>query len=86
MQCPGPGALGLCRACDLCHFILPLQNIIVYALWFIVDEVRTPIGSLGRFGSGEGDDDLAAHVIGQLPDQAPGLDVEAVDDVILGCD
>lgn len=52
---------------------------------YIVDGVRTPIGSFGGSLGPVRGDDLAAHVIRQLLDRHPGLDVEAIDDVILGC-
>jgi len=52
---------------------------------FIVDGVRTPIGSFGGSLGPVRGDDLAAHVIRQLLDRHQGLDVEAIDDVILGC-
>ena len=52
---------------------------------FICDFTRTPIG---RFGGGLKDvrpDDLAAHPLRVLKDRNPGIDWEAVDDVIMGC-
>ena len=52
---------------------------------FIVDGVRTPIGSFGGSLGPVRGDDLAAHVIRQLLDRHQGLDLEAIDDVILGC-
>ncbi|MBK8497343.1 MAG: 3-oxoadipyl-CoA thiolase [Flavobacteriales bacterium] len=52
---------------------------------FIVDAVRTPIGSFGGSLAPVRADDLAAHVIRELLKRNPGLDASAVDDVILGC-
>lgn len=52
---------------------------------FIVDGVRTPVGSFGGTLSAVRTDDLAAHVIRELLKRNPQLDASAVDDVILGC-
>jgi acyl-coenzyme A thioesterase PaaI-like protein len=52
---------------------------------FIVDGVRTPIGTLGGALSAVRADDLAAHVIARLLARGPDLDPAALDDVILGC-
>jgi acetyl-CoA acyltransferase len=52
---------------------------------FIVDGVRTPIGSFGGTLSGVRADDLAAHAIRALMDRHPNLDFSKVEDVILGC-
>lgn len=52
---------------------------------FIIDGVRTPIGSFGGSLSPIRADDLAAHVIRALLDRHPGLDPAAVDDVLMGC-
>ncbi len=52
---------------------------------FICDFTRTPIG---RFGGGLKDvrpDDLAAHPLRVLKDRNPGVDWDAIDDVIFGC-
>jgi len=52
---------------------------------FICDFTRTPIG---RFGGALKDmraDDLAAHPLRVLRERNPGVDWEAVDDVIMGC-
>ena len=52
---------------------------------YICDFVRTPIG---RYAGGLKDvrpDDLAAHVLRVLKDRNPGVDWDAVDDVIFGC-
>src|SRR5258708_3534949 len=52
---------------------------------FIVDGLRTPIGSLGGSLSGVRGDDLAAHAIKTLTERNPGIPTAAIDDVILGC-
>jgi len=52
---------------------------------YIVDAIRTPIGSFTGSLSPVRADDLAAHVIKALMDRHPGLDKAAIDDVILGC-
>lgn len=52
---------------------------------FIIDGIRTPIGSLGGSLSAVRADDLAAHVIKSLVDRHPDLDLAAIDDVIMGC-
>jgi acetyl-CoA acyltransferase len=52
---------------------------------FLVDGIRTPIGSLGGSLSSVRADDLAAHVIAALVSRHPGLDPAAIADVILGC-
>jgi 3-oxoadipyl-CoA thiolase len=52
---------------------------------YIVDAIRTPIGSFTGSLSPVRADDLAAHVIRALLDRHPDLDPAAVDDVILGC-
>jgi 3-oxoadipyl-CoA thiolase len=52
---------------------------------FIVDGVRTAIGSLGGGLSEVRADDLAAHVIAILVARAPTLEPARVSDVILGC-
>jgi 3-oxoadipyl-CoA thiolase len=52
---------------------------------YIVDAVRTPIGSFTGSLSPVRADDLAAHVIKALVDRHPGLDQAAIDDVIMGC-
>ena len=58
------------------------------AAW-IVDGVRTPIGNLGGALSGVRADDLGAHVIAALvarvQETAPGFDVSAIADVVMGC-
>ena len=52
---------------------------------FIVDGVRTPIGSFGGSLSEVRPDDMAALVIARLLDRHPALDRERIADVILGC-
>ena len=52
---------------------------------FLIDGVRTPIGSLGGSLSSVRADDLAAHVIAALVARHPGLDPGGIADVILGC-
>ena len=52
---------------------------------YIVDGVRTPIGSFGGSLAEVRPDDMAAHVIRQLLERHPQLDPARVADVILGC-
>jgi 3-oxoadipyl-CoA thiolase len=52
---------------------------------YIVDAVRTPIGSFTGSLAPVRADDLAAHVIKSLMDRHPGLDQAAIDEVIMGC-
>src|SRR5690349_997112 len=52
---------------------------------YLVDGVRTPIGSFGGSLAHVRADDLAAHVIAKLLDRHPGLDRERIGDVMLGC-
>ncbi len=52
---------------------------------FIVDAIRTPIGSFGGALGPVRADDLAAHVLRELLKRLPSLDPAAIDDVILGC-
>ena len=52
---------------------------------FIVDGVRTPIGSFGGMLSTVRTDDLAALVIGRLVDRNQMISAESYADVILGC-
>jgi 3-oxoadipyl-CoA thiolase len=52
---------------------------------FIVDGIRTPVGSFGGALSPVRTDDLAAHVIRLLLLRHPKLDPAAVSEVILGC-
>lgn len=52
---------------------------------YIVDAIRTPIGSFTGSLSPVRADDLAAHVLRALMARHPGLDPSAVEDVIMGC-
>src|ERR1700722_7183088 len=52
---------------------------------YIVDGVRTPIGSFGGSLSDVRPDDMAALVIQRLLARHPGLDPSRITDVILGC-
>ena len=52
---------------------------------FIVDAIRTPIGSFTGSLSPVRADDLAAHVLKALMARHPELDPAALDDVIMGC-
>ena len=52
---------------------------------YIVDGIRTPIGSFGGSLSQLRADDLAAHVITKLVERNPKIDPARTADVILGC-
>ncbi len=52
---------------------------------YICDFVRTPIGRYAGVLKDVRTDDLAAHPLRVLKERNPGVDWEAVDDVILGC-
>jgi acetyl-CoA acyltransferase len=52
---------------------------------YIIDGIRTPIGSIGGSLSGIRTDDLAAMVIRALVAKYPGIPAGAYEDVILGC-
>jgi 3-oxoadipyl-CoA thiolase len=52
---------------------------------YLCEGVRTPIGRFAGALSPVRPDDLAAHVISGVLDRAPGLDREAIDDVVFGC-
>ena len=52
---------------------------------FILDGIRTPIGSLGGQLAGVRADDLAAHVIASLLARQSALDPTRITDVIVGC-
>lgn len=52
---------------------------------FLIDGVRTPIGSLGGALAPVRADDLAAHVLRALVARHPQVDHAAIADVILGC-
>jgi 3-oxoadipyl-CoA thiolase len=51
---------------------------------YIIDAVRTPIGKYGGALSTIRPDDLLAHVIRALLQRNPGIDVNAIEDVIAG--
>lgn len=52
---------------------------------FLLDGIRSPIGSLGGSLTGIRADDLAAHAIRSLLARHPALDPGSIDDVLLGC-
>ena len=52
---------------------------------YIVDGVRTAVGSFGGALAEVRPDDLAAHTIAELVARHPALDPERIGDVILGC-
>src|SRR3954466_946151 len=52
---------------------------------YLIDGVRTPIGSFGGSLAHVRADDLAAHVIAKLLDRHQELDRERIADVMLGC-
>ncbi|MNK22438.1 3-oxoadipyl-CoA/3-oxo-5,6-dehydrosuberyl-CoA thiolase [compost metagenome] len=52
---------------------------------YIVAGVRTAIGNFGGTLSPVRADDLAAHVLAELLKKVPGLNPDAIEDVILGC-
>ena len=52
---------------------------------FIIDGVRTPIGSHGGSLSEVRPDDMAALVIRALMARHPGLDPASIDEVVMGC-
>ncbi|MDI9880537.1 3-oxoadipyl-CoA thiolase [Flectobacillus longus] len=52
---------------------------------YIIDAIRTPIGSFGGSLSSVRADDLAALVIKELVSRNPQIPVETIGDVILGC-
>ena len=52
---------------------------------YIIDGIRTPIGSFGGALSTVRADDLAALVIKKLMERNPDISLQAIDDVILGC-
>lgn len=51
---------------------------------YVIDSIRTPIGKYGGALSGIRPDDLLAHVIRVLVQRNPGIDVNAVEDIIAG--
>nr|WP_297307997.1 3-oxoadipyl-CoA thiolase [uncultured Flavobacterium sp.] len=52
---------------------------------YIIDGIRTPVGSFGGTLSAIRTDDLAALVISELVKRNPEIPTEKIDDVILGC-
>lgn len=52
---------------------------------YIVDGIRSAIGNFGGTLSAVRADDLGAHVIKALVDKHPNLDLNLIEDVILGC-
>lgn len=52
---------------------------------YIIDAIRTPIGSFGGSLSSVRADDLAALPIKELIRRNPNIPLEAIEDVILGC-
>jgi 3-oxoadipyl-CoA thiolase len=52
---------------------------------FLIDGVRTPIGSLGGSLATVRADDLAAHVLASLLARHPNLDPGRITDVVMGC-
>src|SRR5678815_171323 len=52
---------------------------------YLIDGIRTPIGSFGGSLASVRADDLAAHVIAKLIERNPKIFPDAVTDVILGC-
>jgi len=52
---------------------------------FLVDGIRTPIGSFGGSLAPVRADDLAAHALKALVERHPNLDLTKIEDVILGC-
>ena len=53
---------------------------------YIVAATRTPIGRSHRgYFKHTRPDDLLAHSLREVPQQAPGLDPAAIEDVIAGC-
>ncbi|AXE17131.1 3-oxoadipyl-CoA thiolase [Runella rosea] len=52
---------------------------------YIIDTVRTPIGSFGGSLSNVRADDLAAIPIRELIKRTPSIPLDAIEDVILGC-
>ena len=52
---------------------------------YIIDGIRTPVGSFGGTLSAKRADDLAAYPIVELLKRNPNIPLDAIDDVILGC-
>ena len=52
---------------------------------YICDYIRTPIGRYGGALAPVRTDDLAAIPLRALEERNPGMDLAAIDEVILGC-
>ena len=52
---------------------------------YLIDGVRTPIGSLGGSLAGVRADDLAAHAVAELLKRHTGIDPARITDVVMGC-
>ena len=52
---------------------------------YIIDGIRTPIGSFGGTLASVRADDLAAHVMSELIKRNPNIPAESIADVIFGC-
>src|ERR1043166_9134326 len=52
---------------------------------YLIDGVRTPIGSLGGSLAGGRADDLAAHAVAELLKRHTGIDPARITDVVMGC-
>ncbi|KIC92029.1 3-oxoadipyl-CoA thiolase [Flavihumibacter sp. ZG627] len=52
---------------------------------YIIDGIRSPIGSFKGSLAGIRADDLAATILRKLTDRNPAIPLQAIDDVILGC-
>jgi acetyl-CoA acyltransferase len=52
---------------------------------YIINGVRTPIGSFGGSLASVRTDDLAAHVIKKLLEKNPSVNAAEIEDIILGC-
>jgi len=52
---------------------------------YIIDGIRTPVGSFGGALGPVRTDDLAAHVLAELMRRNPDVDAALIDDIIMGC-
>ncbi len=52
---------------------------------YIIDGIRTAVGSFGGSLSTTRPDDLAALVIAALMKRNPGVNPDAIDEIIMGC-
>lgn len=57
----------------------------MFSMSYIIDGLRSPIGSFTGTLSAVRTDDLAAHVLRELMERYTSVPKEAIDDVILGC-